>query len=94
MRGGIDEPVSTFYQRILNCGAAVFAADGDALYEAQGNQQNRCAPTDSGESWQQTGQEGCGAHHMVTRNVYLRPMRSPTRPKIIAPNGRTRKPAA
>jgi hypothetical protein len=31
---------------------------------------------------------------MVTRNVYLRPTRSPTRPNTSAPNGRTRKPAA
>ena len=31
---------------------------------------------------------------MVTRKVYLRPTRSPTRPKMMAPNGRTRKPAA
>ncbi len=30
---------------------------------------------------------------MVTRNVYLRPIRSPRRPKKIAPNGRTAKPA-
>ena len=31
---------------------------------------------------------------MVTRNVYLRPTRSPMRPKMIAPKGRTKKPAA
>ena len=31
---------------------------------------------------------------MVIRNVYLRPIRSPSRPKNRAPNGRTRKPAA
>ncbi len=31
---------------------------------------------------------------MVTRKVYLRPTMSPRRPKKIAPNGRTRKPAA
>jgi hypothetical protein len=31
---------------------------------------------------------------MVTRNVYFRPTKSPIRPKIMAPNGRTRKPAA
>ena len=31
---------------------------------------------------------------MVTRKVYLRPTRSPMRPKMIAPNGRTKKPAA
>ena len=31
---------------------------------------------------------------MVTRKVYLRPTRSPIRPKRSAPNGRTRKPAA
>ena len=31
---------------------------------------------------------------MVTRKVYLRPIRSPSRPKISAPNGRTAKPAA
>ena len=31
---------------------------------------------------------------MVMRNVYLRPTRSPIRPNTIAPNGRTRKPAA
>ena len=31
---------------------------------------------------------------MVTRKVYLRPIRSPRRPKISAPNGRTAKPAA
>ena len=31
---------------------------------------------------------------MVTRKVYLRPTRSPSRPKISAPNGRTAKPAA
>jgi hypothetical protein len=31
---------------------------------------------------------------MVTRKVYLRPMRSPSRPKNSAPNGRTAKPAA
>ena len=31
---------------------------------------------------------------MVTRKVYLRPMRSPRRPKNRAPNGRTAKPAA
>ena len=31
---------------------------------------------------------------IVTRNVYFRPTRSPMRPKKIAPNGRTRKPAA
>ena len=31
---------------------------------------------------------------MVTRKVYLRPTRSPMRPKTSAPNGRTRKPAA
>ncbi len=29
----------------------------------------------------------------VTRNVYLRPMRSPTRPNRNAPNGRIRNPA-
>jgi len=29
---------------------------------------------------------------IVTRKVYLRPMRSPIRPKISAPNGRTMKP--
>jgi len=28
----------------------------------------------------------------VTRNVYLRPTRSPTRPKTSAPSGRIRKP--
>src|SRR2546421_9985393 len=31
---------------------------------------------------------------MVMRKVYLRPTRSPMRPKISAPNGRTRNPAA
>ena len=31
---------------------------------------------------------------MVTRNVYFRPMMSPRAPKMTAPNGRTRKPAA
>ena len=31
---------------------------------------------------------------MVTRKVYLRPIMSPMRPKISAPNGRTAKPAA
>ena len=31
---------------------------------------------------------------MVTRKVFLRPTRSPIRPKKIAPNGRTAKPAA
>jgi hypothetical protein len=31
---------------------------------------------------------------MVTRNVYLRPTRSPIRPNTSAPKGRTRKPAA
>jgi len=31
---------------------------------------------------------------IVIRNVYLRPTRSPMRPKTSAPNGRTRKPAA
>ena len=31
---------------------------------------------------------------MVTRKVYLRPMRSPRLPKKAAPNGRTAKPAA
>ena len=31
---------------------------------------------------------------MVIRKVYLRPTRSPSRPKKIAPNGRTAKPAA
>ena len=32
--------------------------------------------------------------NMVIRKVYLRPMRSPSRPNTSAPNGRTRKPAA
>ena len=31
---------------------------------------------------------------IVTRNVYLRPIRSPRRPNTSAPNGRTAKPAA
>ena len=31
---------------------------------------------------------------IVTRNVYLRPIRSPKWPKINAPNGRTANPAA
>ena len=31
---------------------------------------------------------------MVTRKVYLRPTRSPSRPNTSAPNGRTAKPAA
>src|SRR5262249_15528674 len=31
---------------------------------------------------------------MVIRKVYLRPIKSPSRPKIRAPNGRTAKPAA
>ncbi len=31
---------------------------------------------------------------IVMRNVYLRPTRSPRRPKTMAPNGRTAKPAA
>ena len=31
---------------------------------------------------------------IVIRNVYLRPTRSPSRPNISAPNGRTAKPAA
>ncbi len=31
---------------------------------------------------------------MVTRNVYLRPMMSPSAPKTTAPKGRTRNPAA
>ena len=31
---------------------------------------------------------------IVTRNVYLRPIKSPKWPKISAPNGRTAKPAA
>ena len=31
---------------------------------------------------------------IVTRKVCLRPTRSPSRPKITAPNGRTAKPAA
>ena len=31
---------------------------------------------------------------MVIRKVYLRPIMSPSRPKISAPNGRTAKPAA
>ncbi len=31
---------------------------------------------------------------MVTRKVFLRPTRSPMRPKTIAPSGRTAKPAA
>ena len=30
----------------------------------------------------------------VTRKAYLRPMRSPIRPKTSAPNGRTRNPVA
>ncbi len=30
---------------------------------------------------------------IVIRNVYLRPTRSPRRPKTMAPNGRTAKPA-
>ena len=30
---------------------------------------------------------------MVTRKVYLRPMRSPMRPNTMAPRGRTPKPA-
>ena len=32
--------------------------------------------------------------NMVTRKVYFRPIRSPMRPNTMAPNGRTRKPAA
>ena len=31
---------------------------------------------------------------IVTMKVYFRPTRSPMRPKMSAPNGRTRKPAA
>ena len=31
---------------------------------------------------------------IVTRKVYLRPTRSPSRPNTSAPNGRTAKPAA
>ena len=31
---------------------------------------------------------------MVIRKVYFRPIRSPSRPKTSAPNGRTAKPAA
>ena len=31
---------------------------------------------------------------IVTKKVYLRPTRSPRRPKMIAPKGRTAKPAA
>ena len=31
---------------------------------------------------------------IVIRKVYLRPIMSPSRPKISAPNGRTAKPAA
>ena len=31
---------------------------------------------------------------MVTRKVFFRPHRSPSRPKTIAPNGRTANPAA
>jgi hypothetical protein len=31
---------------------------------------------------------------IVTRKVYFRPTRSPIRPKMIAPKGRTRNPAA
>ena len=31
---------------------------------------------------------------IVTRNVYLRPTRSPMRPNTSAPNGRTKNPAA
>ncbi|MNJ63551.1 hypothetical protein D3C77_594640 [compost metagenome] len=31
---------------------------------------------------------------IVTRKVYLRPTRSPSRPNISAPKGRTAKPAA
>jgi len=31
---------------------------------------------------------------IVTRNVYLRPIMSPSRPNTSAPNGRTMKPAA
>ena len=31
---------------------------------------------------------------IVTRNVFLRPTRSPIRPKTSAPKGRTAKPAA
>ena len=30
----------------------------------------------------------------VTRNAYFRPVRSPMRPKTIAPNGRTANPVA
>ena len=33
-------------------------------------------------------------NRIVTRNVYLRPTRSPMRPNTSAPKGRTRKPAA
>ena len=31
---------------------------------------------------------------IVTRNVYFRPTRAPSRPNTSAPNGRTAKPAA
>ena len=83
--------------------SAVLTAKRQALQQPQAHQEDRGQPSDAGdradtgngmrtESGEQPTNVVVSMTIMVTRNT-LRPARLPTRPKMMAPKGRTRNPA-
>ncbi len=74
--------------------AAIFAADREALYEPEPDEDARSPEADLVVCWEQPDRKGRRTMMIiVTRNVYLRPTKSPSRPKTSAPSGRTMNPA-
>ena len=74
--------------------AAVLAAEGQALGETEDDEDDRREDPDLGVVGRMpTRAVDRPMIMIVSRNVNLRPVRSPNRPKNAAPNGRTAKPA-
>ena len=81
--------------RDVDRGAAVLAAEGEALQQAEGTRMTGArTPICAYVGRKPTRTVARPMTEMVTRNVYFRPMMSPSAPKKTAPNGRTRNPAA
>ena len=101
-RGGLDPArveAAAVVRRMLGDvggGAAVLAAESQALEQAQRDEEDGRATADArvGRQARRRANVEAPITVMVMRKVYLRPTRSPMRPKTSAPNGRTRKPAA
>ncbi len=78
----------------IDCRTAIFAADREALQHAHRQQQIGGVQSIESESGNKPmAKVATPMIVMVTRNVRLRPVRSPNQPNTIAPNGRTANPA-